>query len=131
MSKFAKRLRKIAKLPRNAILLGNAFGHLDDVCESVSSAFIIGTVDYTLNRKNLIFRETIEDFYDIPNVDIIFVDINQADNLRKLQPVWKRFNPMIIVEGSEMLEHSLQKFLKSERYRVVEIRKGYHIWMIG
>lgn len=130
MTKFAKRLRKISKFPRNAILLGNAFGHIEDVCDVFSSAFVIGTVDYSLKRKNLIFRETIEDLYDIPTVDMIFVNADQAENLRKLPPVWKRFTPIIIVEGSDMLDYGLQKFLKSERFRVVEIQKGYHIWKI-
>ena len=75
MGKFSKRLNKINKNFRNILVVGSAFGNLEELLNDVATVFILYPKDESLRRKNLIYRETIESTFTIPEVDFVIIDI--------------------------------------------------------
>jgi hypothetical protein len=130
MSKFSKRLRKISKKPRNAFILGQGVGEIDDILEVFSSVFVVGDFSQGLRRKNLIYLEKIENINDIPNVDMVFLDRNSFEKIKDLRAMYKRCHPLIFVEGDINLQRDLVKFLVDDGYLVSDIEKRYHIWKV-
>lgn len=128
MSKFSKRLRKIAKRPRNAFILGDDLEVIEDILEVFSSAFMLGDFSKGLRKKNLIYIERISDIYDIPNIDMVFVDKNCIERILELQPMYKRSRPIFFVWSDTNISRDIIKLLKGDSYNLTDIEKHYHIW---
>ena len=130
MTKFSKRLRKISKKPRNALILGQGVGELDDILEVFSSAFIIGNFSEGIRRKNLIYIEKIEHINEISNFDMIFVGRDAIDSIKDLRAMYKKCQPLIFIEGDVNLPMDLIKLLMGDGYLVISTEKRYHIWKV-
>jgi hypothetical protein len=130
MGKFLKRIRKINKHCRNGIVLGSGFGNLEELLEMNSTIFIVYAKDDSIRRKNLIYRESLESTFTLHDIDFIFIDKDMVNLIPDLKPLWKKANCMLIVEGdtSTTMEHN--KFLKKERFQIIDARKNSHIWKI-
>lgn len=130
MSKFAKRISKLVKFPRNALIIGTGMGMLEEILETFDTVFVVGVNRSPTKRKNLIFRERIETALPLPDIDVIFTDVEQAENLIKLHPVWNKFNSVIFFSTEQDLSKDIQKTLKNYRYQPIDVYKNYHIWKI-
>jgi hypothetical protein len=131
MSKFSKRIKKISKRPKNAFILGNGVGDLDDILEVFYSAFTVGDLINGQRRKNLIYLERIESIAEISEIDMLFIDRNNIDLIPKLAVMYKRCQPLIFIEGDVNIPNDLAKILVNDGYRVTDIEKRYHIWRTG
>jgi hypothetical protein len=90
------------------------------------TVFIIDHVRH-LKRKNVIYRENLDSLSEIMDIDVIFLDADQLENLKKFQGVWKKSKSMLYIEGP--LPHiSFQNFLRTENFEMIEITKDYTIW---
>jgi hypothetical protein len=130
MGKFSKRIKKINKHYRNGVVLWSGFGNIDDLLESTSTIFIVYPKDDTLRRKNLIYRENLESIHALYDIDFVFIDKDMVNLIPELKPLWKRAHCLLIVEGdpSTSMEHN--KFLRKERFQIIDIGKNWHIWKI-
>ena len=128
MGKFSKRLNKINKNFRNILVVGSAFGNLEELLNDVATVFILYPKDESLRRKNLIYRETIESTFTIPEVDFVIIDKNLIHVIPTLLPLWRACYPFIMIEGDIKNSEEHYKFLKSNCYKIIDIHKHYHLW---
>jgi len=131
MSKFAKRIKKLNKKCRNILVVGNAWGNLQELSENFSSVFLIDDQKRVLRAKNIIFRENYSNLNYINDIDIILIDRDHEMHLAELFPVFKRWNSFVLFEGPELISKENQKFLKSHHYQIVDIQKRYYVWKCG
>lgn len=130
MGKFSKRIKKINKHYRNGVVIGSGFGNLEDLLESTSTIFIVYPKDSSLRRKNLIYREDLESVHSLHDIDFVFVDKDMVNLIPELKSLWKRIHCLLIVEGDPSTSMEYNKFLKKERFQIIEIGKKWHIWKI-
>lgn len=130
MSKRTKRIKKINKTPRNALVLGSAFGCLEEYVDAFLTVFVYSKDTNRIRDKRLVYRNTLDSLNQITDVDVIFVDCDYFNNIRDIFTVWRKSSPIILTQGPIFTEKSLQKFLNSERYYAVEVTKEYMIWKI-
>ena len=59
MTKFKKRLHKLSRNHAHALVLGSAFGILDQVVEIYNTVFVVSAEQPAFKAKNLVYKETI------------------------------------------------------------------------
>jgi acetolactate synthase small subunit len=128
MADFAKRIRKILKKPKNALVLGNALGHLEKISETFSSVFVINGEFGTIRKKNIIYRENFENLENIAEIDFVFIDKNRIDDLYELRNFLRRNQPYVLTEAHEAIKKEHTKFFRGFQYQVVDINKKFYIW---
>jgi len=128
MSKHVKRIKKIANNPKNALVLGTAFGNLSQYVNAFSTVFIFSNSEERIRNRHVVYRDTIDSLKQITDVDVIFVDAEYFDKIHDLNTVWRKSHPVILTQGSIFTEKKIQKFLNSENYTGVERTENYIIW---
>jgi hypothetical protein len=131
MSKLSKRLSKLVKFPRNAIVVGPGFGYLEEISDFFQTVFILGLQTPPLYKKNIVFRETFDNLEILLDVDAMFFDKTSYQHFKRLQTVWNFHKSLIIVEGNELSTQPDWKFLKTIGYQITNIHDEYHIWKFG
>jgi hypothetical protein len=128
MTKFSKRIRKINRSARNLLVIGTAFGNLEELLDSFDSVFVVGSNPPIFKKRNLIYRENYDDIHTLTDIDIILVDFDHSNFIPELTQVWRRTNPAIVVQGPDLISKDIQKILKSDHYNIVDVAKGYYLW---
>ncbi len=114
------------KHPKNALVLNPRYMTNDDVFSMFQTVFILDS-SRQVKKKNVIYRENIESINEILDIDIIFIDSDGLNLLKKLQGVWRKSKSIIHIEGP--LPHiSYQDLLRLENFEILEISKDYTIW---
>lgn len=128
MGKFSKRIKKISQHVRYGLVIGSGFGNLEDLLESTDTIFIVYPKLPEIKAKNLIYRENLESIHNLYDIDFVLLDADQVNLVRELSPLWKRNRCLLIIEGDPANSSEQVKFLRKERYQVVDYTKKYHIW---
>jgi hypothetical protein len=128
MTKFSKRMRKLDKRTRNVLVIGTAFEQLEDLLEAFATVFVINDTNPRLQKRNVVYREDFNNIGVLTDVDLIMLDLKQQHTIPELIQVWRRTNPIIIIQGPELISTDYQKLLKVDHYAIVEVAKGYYVW---
>lgn len=128
MSKFKKRLTKNTKKFSNAVVIGNGFGYLDDVCEEFATVFIHSVTDPEIRIKNLIRRNSIDSITGLTQVSHIFIDRDFVKCIDYLTPMFLREHSDVIIEGDEPIDRSKSTNLYRHGYECVEKLGFAHYW---
>jgi hypothetical protein len=128
MTKFSKRIRKIDRKARNLLVVGTAFGNLEELLDSFDTVFVVGSSPPTIKKRNLVYRENYDNIQSLTDIDIILVDFDHGNFIPELTQVWRRTNPSIVVQGPDLISKDIQKILKSDHYNIVDVAKGYYLW---
>ena len=128
MTKFSKRIKKINRRARNLLVIGTAFGNLEELLDSFDTVFVVSSNPPIIKKRNLIYRENYNDIHTLTDVDIIIVDFDHNNFIPELTQVWRRTNPAIVVQGPDLISKDIQKMLKSDHYNIVEVVYGYYLW---
>jgi|LauGreDrversion4_2_1035121.scaffolds.fasta_scaffold517126_2 hypothetical protein len=128
MTKFSKRINKINRRARNLLVIGTAFGNLEELLDSFDTIFVVANSPPLIKKRNLIYRENYDDIHTLTDVDIIMVDFDHSNFIPELTQVWRRTGPAIVVQGPDLISKDIQKILKSDHYNIVEVAKGYYLW---
>jgi len=128
MTKFSKRIKKINRRARNLLVIGTAFGNLEELLDSFDTVFVVGSNPPIIKKRNLIYRENYDGIHMLTDVDIIIVDFDHSNFIPELTQVWRRTGPAIVVQGPDLISKDIQKILKSDHYNIVEVTKGYYLW---
>jgi hypothetical protein len=130
MTKLSKKIRKENKHARNAIVLGTAFGNLEDISLSFSTIFVFPS-ENNFKKRNIIYVENIESLLIFSDIDAIFVDVSFVDSVTSLISVWRRDHSTFFFEGSDALHEDIRNALRTDRYTCKEIAKHYQVWRSG
>lgn len=131
MNKFAKRISKSTKNQSVCLVIGTAFGNLEELSEIFQTVFLhTDNRETSLKKKNIVFLETIDNTVDIPLISTVFVDLDHITKLAALRPMMTKYSPTIMIGSGEFIDKTWNKFLVDHRYQIVELFKEYQIWKI-
>ena len=128
MNKFKKRLSKLSKNTNSALVIGTAFGQLEQLLDVYSTIFVVNEDGTELKAKNLIYRQSIERLDSIVNVGAVFFDITHICKLESLQTFWKKNNSLIFIEGGDPLPRDLSKPLYDSGWHCTSLQGAFHVW---
>ena len=128
MTKFQKRLHKLSRNNVHALVLGSAFGILDQVLEIYDTVFVISSTQPAVKAKNLVYKETFVKLDHIQNIASIFIDHNELCNLDKIEALWKKDNSIIFVEGGDRIDNTIAKPLYDSGWACTSLQGIFHVW---
>jgi len=128
MAKFAKRLRKLSSYTENALVVGKAFGNLDQLLEIYINVFVIDDSPPSAKARNLIYKENFDDLNVLTQVGTIFIDLDKIDKLEILEDFWQRHRSTIFVEGNDCILRHLSKPLFKTGWQCTSLQGIYHVW---
>ena len=128
MTKIKKRLCKLSRDHAHALVLGSAFGILDQVVEIYDTVFVISAVQPEFKAKNLVYKETFDRLDHIQNIASIFIDHNELCNLDKVEALWKKHNSKIFVEGGIRIDNDIAKPLYDSGWACTSLQGIFHVW---
>lgn len=127
MDKFKKRVSKLSKTPQNAVVIGSAFGRLDDLLDIYETVFIFSNTP-VVKARNLIPKASFESILTAINVTAIFIDLEYLHYMEKTLPLWHRWGSLILIEGNDPIGRDKSQSLYKNHYRCVELHGVYHVW---
>ena len=128
MAKFAKRLRKLSGYTENALVVGKAFGNLDQLLEIYTNVFVVDEDPPSTKARNLIYKENFDDLNILTQVGAIFIDLDKIDKLDILEDFWQRHRSTIFVEGNDCILRHLSKPLFKTGWQCTSLQGIYHVW---
>lgn len=128
MAKFAKRLRKLSGYTENALVVGKAFGNLDQLLEIYTNVFVVDDDPPAAKARNLIYKENFDDLNILTQVGAIFIDLDKIDKLDILEHFWQRHKSTIFVEGNDCILRHLSKPLFKTGWQCTSLQGIYHVW---
>ena len=128
MNKIKKRLSKLSKNTNSVLVIGTAFGQLEQLLDLYSTIFVVNEDSTELKAKNLIYRQSIERLDNIVNVGAVFFDIKHISKLESLQTFWKKNDSLIFIEGGDPLPRELSKPLYDSGWRCTSLQGVFHVW---
>ena len=128
MAKFAKRLRKLSGYTENALVVGKAFGNLDQLLEIYINVFVIDDSPPAAKARNLIYKENFNDLNVLTQVGAIFIDLDKIEKLEILEDFWQRHRSTIFVEGNDCILRHLSKPLFKTGWQCTSLQGIYHVW---
>lgn len=128
MTKFEKKIKNILPEPKNSLVVGTGFGHLDQFLDIFKTVFVISKFSLDRKARNLVYRSNINSLAAITNIDLISIDLDHVEYLNTIQHVWYKHRSVIIVEGREVIGRHLTSSLYQSNYRAVAQDKKFHIW---
>lgn len=129
MDKFVKRVLKIKKNARNALVVGSKFTSIFSLAPYLTTVFIINDGDRSIRGKNIIYKEDFSNLNTYSDIDFLFIDYDQYGNLPKLQPVLQKHKPVIFVDGETVWPTAEYNFLKNYGYNTMDLYKGMQLWI--
>ena len=128
MTKFAKRLKKLSGYTENALVVGKAFGNLDQLLEIYTNVFVVDDDPPSAKARNLIYKENFDDLNVLTQVGAIFIDLDKIDKLDILEDFWQRHRSTIFVEGNDCILRHLSKPLFKTGWQCTSLQGIYHVW---
>jgi hypothetical protein len=128
MNKIQKRLRKLSRNNTHALVLGSAFGILDQILEVYNTVFVVNESPPAIKAKNLVYKETFVKLDHLQDMSSIFIDIDQLDNLDKIEVIWRNHNSKLFVEGGNRVENDKVKILYDSGWACTSLQGTFHVW---
>jgi hypothetical protein len=128
MNKFQKRLSKLDKNQVNAVVIGTAFGNLENILEIYNTVFVIDDNFPTVKAKNLVYKENFDNLNAITEVSAIFFDLSRLDQFEMVKDFWQRNNSKVIIEGDEPISREFSKPLYDTGWGCTSKQGLFHIW---
>ena len=128
MSKFKKRVEKLSRYTQNALIVGEGFGHIDEILEIFNNVFVVGTSLPDKKSKKLIYKESIDSLAKLTNINTIFFDLQKIHLLYDLKFFWQNNNSVIMIEGNDPIEREFSKPLYDTGWRCTSLQSFFHVW---
>jgi len=129
MNKFTKRIVKSTKNQSVCLVVGTAFGNLEELANVFDTVFLhTNNRVNALKKKNIIFLENIDSNLDIPLVSMIFLDLDYLTSLSSFRQLLTKYSPTLMIGSGEFIDKTWNKFLNDHRYQIIELFKDYQIW---
>lgn len=128
MSKFRKRLQKVLGDTENALILGDGFSSVQDLCVLFQTVFVINPTWTGQKYRNLIYREDFGDLVQLPRISTVFLSPKDSQMLDAVAAVLNRWRPMVVIEGNEVIDRDKSKCLYENHYLAFSQNGSFHIW---
>jgi len=131
MSKFIKRLSKVGVHFDTALVVGTAFGHLEDLLSKFNTVFVIADEHPNIRSKNLIYRNFKSDLNVLPGISIFFIDTKYNTIISHYTHVLTKSKPMLVIGDSDHLDRDHIRPLLAHGYKRVSKQYDYHFWKVN
>ena len=128
MAKFAKRLKKLSGYTENALVVGTAFGNLDQLLEIYINVFVIDDEPPSAKARNLIYKENFDNISSLVQIGGIFIDLSYIDKLESLEECWNRNSSTVFVEGDNYKDVRVSGIFYRTGWGCVSNQTTYHVW---
>lgn len=128
MNKFCKRVSKSVKIEGNALVIGDGFGFISDILSLFSTVFVTLYTNDQIKAKNLVYRESMDDIHILPELTVVFLDLQHKHRLNELENIMIKLKPIFLVEGNDPLEREWTKKFYQLGYRAVDQQGFFHQW---
>jgi len=128
MAKFEKRLKKLSGYTENALVVGKAFGNLDQLLKIYTNVFVVDEDPPSAKARNLIYKENFNDLNVLTQVGALFIDLDKIDKLEILEDFWQRHRSTVFIEGNECILRHLSKPLFKTGWQCTSLQGIYHVW---
>ena len=128
MTKSQKRLHKLSRNHVHALVLGSAFGILDQIVEIYDTVFVVSAKQPTIKAKNLVYKETFVKLDHIQNIASIFIDNDELCNIDKVEALWKSHNSKIFIEGGTRIDNATAKPLYDSGWACTSLQGIFQVW---
>lgn len=128
MNKLQKRLMKIPRVNSSALVLGSAFGQLEQILDIFDSVFVVVSDLPTIKAKNLIYKEDFDRLTSISDIGIILIDLTHIAQLPQIQSVWQKNLAKVCVQGNDRIDKHLAKPLYDTGWYCTSLQGMFHVW---
>lgn len=128
MSKFVKRLKKSSHRVENALVIGTAFGHLDEILTTYNTVFVISETPPAIKARNLVYRENFDHLNQFTEISVIIFDLDQIHLLETLKDVWQRNVSVVVIEGNDPIGREFSKPLYNTSWGHRQKLGLFHTW---
>jgi hypothetical protein len=128
MNKIQKRLSKLSPNHTNALVLGTGFGILDKVIEIYDTVFVVSAEAPSIKARNLVYKENLTRLDHIPDLATIIMGLDELDNLPNIEPIWRKNNAKLFIEGGERIDKNIAKPLYDSGWACTSLQGAFHVW---
>lgn len=128
MTKFQKRLHKLSRNNAHALVLGSAFGILDQVVEIYNTVFVVSATAPPIKAKNLVYKENFVRLDQLADIASIFVDVSELANLGNIEAIWRKHNSKLFIEGGDRIMDSRVKILDDSGWACTSLQGMFQVW---
>lgn len=128
MSKIVKRISKSVKIEGNSLVIGDAFGFLGEIINLFPSVFVVMNQTERIKAKNIVYRDNVDDLHKLPEINLVFLDLNYKNQLDKFENLMILQKPTFLIEGEEVIGREFTKKFYQLGYRAVDQQGYFHIW---
>lgn len=127
MAKFIKRLKKSIDHVENALVVGKAFGYLDQLPNNFNTVFIHND-SMVIKDRNVVNIASFDDIELSSPVHIVFLDLEYIPQISKLMGILSKQRPYLAIEGHDVIERPNVECLYKAGYRAIDKLDSYHLW---
>jgi len=131
MSKFIKRLSKIQNNFDTALVVGSAFGHLEDLLLVFNTVFVIANTHPDYRAKNLVYRNFKSELNVLPNISVFFIDTEYNSIISHYTHILTKSKPVLVIGNSDYLDREHIRPLLNYGYKRVSKQYDYHFWKVN
>lgn len=129
MTAIVKKLRKIAgKDAHNAVAIDPDAEVIEAMSTIFKSVFVYTKKEHTIKKRNIIYRQELVDLTKLPDISMIFIDIDAVEHMSKFSVIVEKYKSLIVIPYSEHLEKKYSRWLTSVRYEIIYLAKHLQIW---
>lgn len=128
MSKFKKRITKIAVNLNNALVYGTAFGKLQEILDLFDTVFVVDKTPDKIRAKNIVYIPDLKDFRETISISMIFIDKNKIDDLSELIPIFSQGKAVVLIQGNEVIGRDKSTLLYKYHFNATSQQKNFHVW---
>jgi len=129
MAKFKKRIIKTIEKPTNsALVMGNGFGHLEEILEMFNTVFVFRDDPPGIKSRNLIYKSNLKAVNDLKGIDVVFFDLQKVNFFEHISPLLVGSMPDLIVEGNDVVLKDKTENLYRNGYRALAQGGSWHYW---
>lgn len=128
MSKFIKRVQKCSQTTGNALVVGTAFGNLEEILKIYNTVFVVSPTPPSLRARNLVYRQEFNNLNQLTEINTIFLDLDTVDRLSELTMLWQGNKSVIIIEGDEVIGRDKSVPLYNTQWGCTSTQGFFHVW---
>jgi hypothetical protein len=131
MSDITKKFRKWARSMQTAIAVETSDDLLNDLSKTFSTVFVFSVNPPGIKKRNIIYRELVENVDQIPEVGFICVGVEGIVHIPALQTIFQHHKPTLMIRSGEYPSKKISRWLNEHvRYEMVDIAKHHQLWKI-
>jgi hypothetical protein len=128
MSKLIKKIRRIEKLPKLCIYIGQEHSDLAEFLTHFPTIFRYKHTQLTVSSKNLIYVNDLKFLTSLNEVSMVFVDDLEKEIILEIQPLLVKSTPIIFLRCQNQVSTEQSDFFKKIRYHAVDYVSNYQVW---